>query len=729
MAVTGFTALILIFACTASNLIFSGGLVLFAAGAVSAAVLLISKEFKNHPVPAYIFAAMIFSGILLMTCSVFDIDTAEKYYDTDCDVTAVVTDDLTVYNNSNACVLKTKTVNGENLRTKILVYSKTSFDYEAGDVIRFKAKLTDNLSKRDFVERLSYVSDGEYLYAFLTSEAKTTLVSGGDGTLQHGLYHIRATLKARIHSLLQGKEGAVTTAMLIGDKSGVSSAVKRDFSLSGISHLFAVSGLHLSVWVMSLYTFLKKTVRKRRIPEIICIIFTLFFMALTGFTASVCRAGIMLGVVLLSRVFGEENDSLNSLGIAVFLILLVNPMAAVSVSLLLSFSATLGILTAFPPIENKIDELIFTVKNRRVKNALKYILSLVAISVCASVFTLPVTSFFIGSVSLVAPVTNAFVSLAATAQMIFGGLSAIAYPLKFIANPLAFICGLLAKYVLFVSSFLADIPFCSVETSSVIFRVVLLLGTAGLICAAILIQSDKRRVKCFICIVLSLCVVGTCAYFLTGSHNTKVRAFNTDGGVCVEVSHGGFNMFLGCGGNSNYPENETFLAVEDDADFLLVPDRNPDNSSMLMYFTENFEPQTVISGERNQTLGLLKNDYKISNHFKTEPWSGASLEFVKNGGSTFACLDDGAMKILIIFSCADINNIPADFLCADVLITCAEIPEDFDFGSFSAVIFSAEDDNTYEKIEGAEFVRLCDYSDAEISTDRNGKISINCNKR
>lgn len=701
MAVIGFTALILIFVAVASDFVFGCGVVFLAVGAVSTVILLVTKEFKNYTVIAYICAAMIFSGVLLMSNSVFGRDEALKYADTECDVTAVVTDDMSVYNNSNAYVLKTDSINNDRIRTKILVYSKTSFPYKPGDKICFHAKITDNLIKRDFVSRLSYIADEEYLYSFLTDASSLTLKENGNKTIQRYLYLIRNGIKLRIYSFLPGEEGAVTVGMLTGDKSGISSETKNSFSRSGISHLFAVSGLHLSVWVMSLYMILKKLIRRRRISEILSVAFTVFFMALTGFTASVCRAGLMLIIVLLAKIFDEDSDSLNSLGLSAFIILAVNPMAAVSLSLLLSFSATLGIITAYPVLERKIFGLTYYIKNKTARRFYKYVLNLAAVSVCATLFTLPVSAFFIGSISLFAPVTNILVSFAATAQMIFGGLSAILYSLLFIARPCAFFCGILSKYVIFVSSFISDIPFSSVETDSVYFRISLIVIISFVLCVFLLTDNSKKRLIGAVAGVVCISLISSSLFILFNYGETTVTVFNTGGGVSVQIKHDGYTMLVGCGGKENYPEEYMTSVLEENTDLLLIPDRSQNSSSMLMYYIDYCNPQRVISGENNYSIKQMCPQYEVYNNFTLKPWRGASLVFYNDGEDTYMYLDTEQGGMLMIFRCVGYDSIPENYFGADVQISYSDEHQYvknnknvFDLSCCDSIEFNLDKNNT-----------------------------------
>lgn len=731
-AVTGFTALILMFLAFVTGFVFSGGLVYFAVGAVLAVILIATRNIRNLTFFAYVCSALIFSGMMLMTVSYFDIDASLSYAGEECIVCASVTDDTASYSNSEAHTLKIKNINGKKLNTKLVVYSKSSFDFVPGDVVAFRAKLSDNISDESFTGRMNGMSDETYLYTYLTDSDEITLIKDGTKTVEHHLYLIRKEIKSRIYSFLPGKEGAVTVAMLLGDKSGVDSEINDSFRKTGISHLFAVSGLHLSVWMMSIYLILRKLFKIPKLPEILCIAFTLLFMALTGFTASVCRAGIMLIAVLLATLFDEDNDPLSFLGLSALIILLIRPTAAVSVSLLLSFCATWGIITAYPPVDRKINELLYPVKSRGTRRFTKGILSTSCVSLCATLFTLPVTAAFIGSVSAVSPITNIFVSFAATIQMIFGGLSAVLYPIKFIARPLALLCGLIAKYVIFVSDFISKIPFCSFETDSVYFRISLLFIVTGIICVAVLIENPKKRFISIGCIILSVSIVTASAYFVFERDKTHITAFNTGKGISVLVEHNGCKMLLGCGGSDDYPENGMISAVGDKLDFLLVPDRSEESSSMFMYFADLCRDGNVVCGERNQSVGLIKNDYIVNGNFTVNPWNGAELRFYKKNKSSYALLDTGKSKILIIFRCENTDFIPEEFLDSDVLITSCNVPNDFDFGGFGKIIVSSSaknTDKTVSHINNSNIYALCSYKGIEYIISKNGKEIINSVQR
>lgn len=732
MAVIGFTALITMFAAVISGFVFGGGVVLFAVGSVLTALLAFTKELTKKLVAVYICAAMMFSGLMLMGESFFGFDAAMKFDGKKCDVVATVTDDVSVYNNSQAYVLKTESVCGSNIKTNILTYSKTSFNYKPGDKIRVSLKLNDNINSRTFGSRLSYISQEEYLFSVITDATDIKLVKDGEKSVQRRLYLIRNEIKNRIYSFLPCEEGAVTVAMLIGDKSGVDAGILNNFNSTGVSHLFAVSGLHLSVWIMSIYYVLRRIIKKKRLPEIVCIIFTLFFMALTGFTASVCRAGIMLFVILLANAFNEDSDSLNSLGLSVFIILIFNPMSAVSVSLLLSFLATLGIIYAFPPVERKIIEKMYLIDGKYTRRFFKYILSLIGISVCASLFTIPVSAFFIGSISTIAPITNIFVSLPATAQMVSGGISAVFYGLRFISRPAALICGFLAKYIVSVTSFLSKIPFSSVNTESIYFRLSVIFIVSGVLCVIFLTDKIKNRIISFISIILTISITSSCLYYFFDFTTSRVDVFNTGKGIAVQIYSDGYTALLGCGGSGSFPEEDVLSGIETDIDLLLLPGREKSDCAYFIYFIDNYAPKKVVCGQRNQSSELLHRDCIVSDRFTVKPKKDFSVEFTNDGANSFAYASVKNKTVLIIYHCADADSIPEIYCDADILVVTEDMPDSFDYKSFGCVIAAGSEkicDSFIPSINNEKIMPLCLCGNIEIDIKSGEQTKIYCSKR
>ena len=176
---------------------------------------------------------------------------------------------------------------------------------------------------------------GEYLDGFLPQ--------GESGALWARAKRVQAALSMALRKVLAQPYAGAAAAMTAGDRALLTDEVKDAFRGAGLSHVLVVSGLHLSAVGGLVYAAVRRMGRRRLACA--CAMFSsLAFMCLTGFTPSVVRAGTAMLLLYGGALFNRKSDALTSLGLAALLLCLQNPYAAVDVSLLLSFSATLGVL-------------------------------------------------------------------------------------------------------------------------------------------------------------------------------------------------------------------------------------------------------------------------------------------------------------------------------------------------------------------------------------------------
>ena len=198
-------------------------------------------------------------------------------------------------------------------------------------------------------------SDGEFLSGKASPVRKTNQSAPGSAV---ALIQMRHAISSRFAAVLPGDRGALATALITGSKTNLSVGAVSHFRTCGATHLMAVSGLHLSVIVGSLYWLL----RKLRLPAWLTTVLTgavlLVYDGVAGFSASVVRASLMMAVLLAARLFGRKADGLNSLGLAVFL-LCTDPFAVTDVSLQLSVTSVLSLLTLSPVLNKSLARCIF----------------------------------------------------------------------------------------------------------------------------------------------------------------------------------------------------------------------------------------------------------------------------------------------------------------------------------------------------------------------------------
>ncbi len=291
-------------------------------------------------------------------------------------------------------------IDGEKVSSSVEV----AFPYLPDIALHDKIKAAVLLSEPDGDEASLLKSKGVFLCAEVKSFSITE--SGGDGTLPE---RINAYLDGILHKSIGGDEADFASAIFLGNKGEVSQKIKLAFRRCGASHLLALSGLHLSVLAAGLEFALRAIRVKKKIRIGISALATVLFALVTGLSASVMRAAIMLIIYFASQLIGEERDSLTSLFVALALIIAVRRYAVWDAGLWMSFFATLGLVLFSDRLLPKFSATTrenYSAARKFFMGALKYVLGLLAASLVATLFTLPVTYIAFGGISLISPLSN-----------------------------------------------------------------------------------------------------------------------------------------------------------------------------------------------------------------------------------------------------------------------------------------------------------------------------------
>ena len=219
----------------------------------------------------------------------------------------------------------------------------------------------------------------------------------------------RAKLLERLKE--EGVEGdayAVVAAMALGDKSALTKELKNVYSVTGASHVLALSGLHLGI-IYTLISFLIVGRRWQTVSQLFCILSIWAFVFLVGMSVSVVRSAIMLTVYALLSLGHRDKMSVNTLAFAALVMLLVNPRSLFDIGFQMSFVAVLSILLWLPVFMGVFSER-FLMEHRWVK----WCWGMVAVSVAAQTGVAPLIAYYFGRFSSYFLLTNFIVIPAAT---------------------------------------------------------------------------------------------------------------------------------------------------------------------------------------------------------------------------------------------------------------------------------------------------------------------------
>ncbi len=256
-----------------------------------------------------------------------------------------------------------------------------------------------------------------------------------------------------------GEEGAVLSALTLGEKRDLSQGVRDLYSAVGASHVLALSGLHLGILYM-LITMLLPVRGGSRLPiimrELLVLLLLWGFAAMAGLTASVVRAVILFTLMSVARCLQREGSVMNALGFAAIVMLVVCPRWLFDVSFQLSFAAVWAILL----LEYPLRRLMRVEKHGRVY---AYAAGVVAVSLSAQLGTLPFVWYYFGTFPLCFLITNFIVMPAAFCVMLLAVLMLALSPFVLLQQFVAWVLKCLLYAMNLLLRGVADLPGASVE--------------------------------------------------------------------------------------------------------------------------------------------------------------------------------------------------------------------------------------------------------------------------
>jgi nicotinate (nicotinamide) nucleotide adenylyltransferase len=173
-------------------------------------------------------------------------------------------------------------------------------------------------------------------------------VFGSRWVPERSFFRFRGWIRSRFTDYLDSAETGLLLGLLAGERSGIPDALRSDFQRSGLVHVLAISGFHVVLLAGMLMVFLKATGLPHRIVRIAAVILLLLYVPVTGGSPAVRRAVLMFAVPQVGTLFQRPANTLNSLGVALLLIMLPEPSVIWNPGFQLSVAATMGILIGGP---------------------------------------------------------------------------------------------------------------------------------------------------------------------------------------------------------------------------------------------------------------------------------------------------------------------------------------------------------------------------------------------
>ncbi len=277
--------------------------------------------------------------------------------------------------------------------------------------------------------------------------------------IKNFIYSLKNKISKQFDSNLSFESSAVLKAIILGDKSSLENESREKFSRAGISHIIAISGMHISLLSSLFLSFLLFLGLSRKKSFYFTILFLVFYLILIGAPASACRASLMGSLSFLAVYMGRTGNTANALYFSAILLLLINPLLlSADIGFQLSFLAVLAIIHVHPVIKDFLVSKVF----RKIKIN-EAGLDIFSISLSVQIVLAPILIFNFEKFSLIAPLTNLLV-LWLLPVLIALALLALITPFFF--GFIYLILDLIIKYILFVSDVSSSLPGAFVELSN-----------------------------------------------------------------------------------------------------------------------------------------------------------------------------------------------------------------------------------------------------------------------
>jgi len=306
---------------------------------------------------------------------------------------------------------KIKTLSNENLY--INVDKKQELEY--GDKILLKGEFQEPQTARNYkgFDYKQYLKTQE-IYGTVKTSAVKVLEKDCANKLMQVSNSIFLKIKDNIQTTYNDNFSGIILSVMLGYTEQIDEEIREDFSTSNISHVLAVSGMHISYIIVLITNSTQKILGKRR-SKIIASIVLLIYMFITGFSVSVVRASIMGIISCMGFVLYRKSDTLNNIAIAALITLINNPYSIISLSFQLSYGGTIGIIY-FEPIVEKIIKNV-KIRNRKwkyvflkIQRKCEKIIEIITVSISAQIVIAPIMVLNFNSIGIGFILTNLLLS-------------------------------------------------------------------------------------------------------------------------------------------------------------------------------------------------------------------------------------------------------------------------------------------------------------------------------
>jgi len=341
-----------------------------------------------------------------------------------------------------------------------LLVTTRGCDYRlrTGDLVALTAKLSEvrNMGNPDEMDYAAHLLHSQGIRYQQHLPVSKMAACGYAPTWRTRLTHARDQLQRQLYGTrLPADAQQFIAALLLGNSTLIDQATRKQFSVAGVAHVLALSGLHVGIIALIIWWLLFPLdyVRLKRLRLVLTMAFIVMFALFTGLSPSVVRATVMIGFVFASMVLYRRSTSLNALAAAALGILVFSPSSLYSVGFQLSF-VTVGALLIFPHLFGRLRI------NNRIAN---YVWQTVITSLVATLATVGLTAHYFHTISLVSVLANLLVVPVLPVFMVCGALLLLLAAAGYQVAMLNWLVEALHSYIAWAARWSGSLPLSHVQ--------------------------------------------------------------------------------------------------------------------------------------------------------------------------------------------------------------------------------------------------------------------------
>lgn len=500
----------------------------------------------------------------------------------------------------------------------ILYIPKDVEKLEYGSIIKINAQYTEAARDRNYggFNYKTYLRTKK-IYGIFNVENVEIIKTGNDDII----IKVRKYIKSKLREKLKKENSELAISLIVGDRSHISSEVEDNFKKANLMHMLAISGAHFS-YIILIATFISNRLRYKRLGQLIQIIVIIFFMNLTGNTASVVRAGIMSLLLIGSSICKRQNDSLNNIAISAIIQIINNPYIIFDSGFMLSYSGVLGIILFYKRISEHIH------------------FKSIALTISANIFIIPVMIYNFHTIS------GSFIISNICASWLLGIIIILEFILLCIPVKLLYmILDLLIMMLRKIAEVCANIPFAQIYVPryAVIFVIVIY----------VLIFCRKLKCRKYVYSFLTIGVSILLIVHFTDVYQDRMKINFIDvgqGDSCL-IRYKGTNIMIDSGGSLSKNEEGKSYDIGENVlnnyllnrgitrlDYIMASHFDEDHSQGFIFLLKNMKVKNVIISEQYKTSSIYEQFKQICKN------QNIRIIYVKSGDEIR--IKDLAFKIL-----------------------------------------------------------------------------------